>query len=109
MDRAPAAVIFDMDGVLVDSGACHRAAWRVLLEELGAPVPPEFWRATIGRPAHEAVPRLLGRELSAEEARRLSRRKHAHYLRLARAGLPAVPGSPGYVAALARLGVPRAV
>jgi len=28
-------VIFDMDGVLVDSGAHHRAAWTALLGELG--------------------------------------------------------------------------
>ena len=29
------AVIFDMDGVLIDSGAHHRAAWMALLAELG--------------------------------------------------------------------------
>ena len=29
------AAIFDMDGVLVDTGANHRAAWEALLEELG--------------------------------------------------------------------------
>ena len=33
------ACIFDMDGVLIDSGAHHRSAWRALLDELGvAPV-----------------------------------------------------------------------
>jgi len=30
------AAIFDMDGVLIDSGAHHRHAWRMLLDELGA-------------------------------------------------------------------------
>jgi beta-phosphoglucomutase-like phosphatase (HAD superfamily) len=35
------AVIFDMDGVLIDSGVHHRAAWRALLAELGEePVHP---------------------------------------------------------------------
>ena len=29
------AVVFDMDGVLIDSGAHHRAAWQALLEEIG--------------------------------------------------------------------------
>src|SRR5207249_346861 len=38
-------VIFDMDGVLIDSGAHHRAAWRALLDELGvAPARPDYWR-----------------------------------------------------------------
>jgi len=37
------AVIFDMDGVLIDSGAHHREAWRALLDELGvAPAEPDY-------------------------------------------------------------------
>jgi HAD superfamily hydrolase (TIGR01509 family) len=98
-----------MDGVLVDSGACHRASWTALLQELGVPVPPEFWRRTIGRPAEEAVVRLLGRPLTGEEVRELSRRKHAHYVRLGETGLPAVPGALAFVEAVSRAGVPRAV
>jgi beta-phosphoglucomutase family hydrolase len=103
------AVIFDMDGVLVDSGACHRAAWQALLDELGVPAPPEFWRLTIGRPSHEAVGVLLDRELPESQARELSRRKQQHYLRIATAGIPAVPGVAVFVEALAQRGVPRAV
>ena len=64
------AVIFDMDGVLVDSGAHHREAWKVLLDELGVvPAEPDYWRLTIGRPSVEAVPLLLGRATSWAEAR----------------------------------------
>jgi HAD superfamily hydrolase (TIGR01509 family) len=106
---APSAVIFDMDGVLIDSGACHRAAWQALLEELGAPVPAEFWRRTIGRPAHEAVLGLLDRAVPDAEARRLSRRKHEHYTRFAARGLPAVRGAAAFVAGLRARRIPRAV
>ena len=72
MTRArPHAALFDMDGVLVDSGAYHRAAWQALLQELGAePEDREFWRLTIGRPVEEALPVLLGRPLSAQEIAR---------------------------------------
>jgi HAD superfamily hydrolase (TIGR01509 family) len=104
------AAIFDMDGVLIDSGAHHRHAWAALLDELGArPAHPEFWRLTIGRPSEEAIPILLGRDVGAEEARRLARRKRDLYVGLARGGLAAVPGVAAFVAALRRLGVPRAV
>src|SRR6266705_6718595 len=82
-----------MDGVLLDSGAHHREAWRVLLDELGvSPAQPEYWRLTIGRPSIEAVPLLLGRATPWPEARRLAARKHDHYRRLARAGPPPVRG-----------------
>ena len=99
-----------MDGVLVDSGAHHRHAWRALLAELGAePADPEHWRLTIGRPSEEAIPLLLGRRLSGAEARRLARRKRDLYRERAQAGVEPVAGVAQFLESLARLGVPRAV
>jgi HAD superfamily hydrolase (TIGR01509 family) len=106
---APAAVVFDMDGVLIDSGAHHRASWRALCADIGVEPPHEFWRLTIGRPAEEAVQMLLGRPMSPAEASALGRRKRAHYARLAGRGIMAIPGVAAYVAGLAQRGVPRAV
>jgi HAD superfamily hydrolase (TIGR01509 family) len=104
-----AAVIFDMDGVLLDSGVHHRDAWRLLLEDLGIAPAPEFWRCTIGRPAEDAVALLLGRSLPAAEATALARRKREHYTRLAARGLLPVRGVLDFIAALVRDGVPRGV
>ena len=103
------AVVFDMDGVLLDSGAHHRDAWRLLLADLGLTPAPDFWRLTIGRPAEEAVALLLGRPVDAAEAARLARRKREHYAQLAARGMQPIPGAPAFVAGLARQGVPRAV
>jgi HAD superfamily hydrolase (TIGR01509 family) len=103
------AVVFDMDGVLIDSGAHHRDAWRLLLADLGLTPAPDFWRLTIGRPAEEAVTLLLGRPVGLAEAARLARRKREHYTRLAGRGMLPIAGAPAFVAALARAGVPRAV
>ena len=105
---APRAVVFDMDGVLVDSGAHHREAWVAMCRDCGLTPPPEFWRLTIGRPAEEAVA-LLVNGIDRAEARRLADLKREHYTRLARRGTMAVPGAGAFVAALAREGVPRAV
>ena len=105
-----AAAIFDMDGVLIDSGAHHRHAWRALLAELGTEPPdPEHWRLTIGRPSEEAIPLLLGRRVSGAEARRLARRKRDLYQERAQTGLEPVPGVREFLQALERLDVPRAV
>jgi len=104
------AVIFDMDGVLIDSGAHHRAAWMALLAELGEEAAhPEPWRLTIGRPSEEAVPLLLGRAMPDYEARRLARRKRDLYVGFARAGLVAVAGVRDFVSTLEQLRVPRAI
>jgi beta-phosphoglucomutase family hydrolase len=104
----PDAIVFDMDGVLVDSGAHHRAAWVSLCAELAVEPPHEFWRLTIGRPAEEAVALLVG-GVSATEAARLAGRKRAHYSEHARRGIVAVRGVQAYVARLEARGVPRAV
>ncbi len=103
------AVVFDMDGVLIDSGAHHREAWRAMLADVGVAPPTDFWRITIGRPSEEAVELLLGRRLPDGEALRLARLKRDHYVRLVRRGLLPIAGAPQFVAALARADVPRAV
>ena len=104
------AVIFDMDGVLIDSGAWHREAWRELLAELGEePTQPDYWRLTIGRPSEEAIPLLLGRRVPEWEAYHLARRKRDHYARLSRQGQRTVPGVVDFVADLTRRRIPLAV
>ena len=35
LDREPLGVIFDLDGVLVDSAICHYRAWKAMADELG--------------------------------------------------------------------------
>ena len=80
MTRGARAVVFDMDGVLVDSGAHHRDAWRATFRDLGLTPPAEFWRITIGRPADEAVA-LLVDGVDRAEARRLAEMKRQHYTR----------------------------
>ena len=101
-DEDPVAVIFDMDGVLIDSGAHHRAAWGALLAEIGEDPHPEHWRLTIGRPSEEAVPLLLGRRLSDYEVQRLARRKRDLYVHFARMGIVTVAGVSRFIAELAR-------
>ena len=105
-----AAAVFDMDGVLIDSAAHHRHAWRMLLDEMGAePADPEHWRLTIGRPSEEAIPLLLGRRVSDAEARRLARRKRDFYQARAQKGLDPVLGVREFLESLEELGVPCAV
>jgi HAD superfamily hydrolase (TIGR01509 family) len=104
------ACIFDLDGVLVDNGAHHRAAWQALLDELDVqPAEPEYWRLTIGRPAEEAVPLLLGRPVTPGEASQMAQRKRDLYFALVQKGLQAIPGAFAFVEHLSRRGISRAV
>lgn len=98
------AVIFDLDGVLVDSSQFHRESWRVVGRERGFDMTDElFWR-TFGMPNRQILPLLLHRELADEEIAELSERKEEVYRELAAGRMMALPGSTELVAAVADAG-----
>ena len=67
------AVIFDMDGVLVDNNPIHIKAWEVYAERLSFELTPEKFRDQIyGRTNSDAFKRLYRDDLSVEEYRQLS-------------------------------------
>lgn len=55
------AVIFDMDGVIIDSHPAHRAAWRTFLREIGRKVTEtELDFVLDGRKRSEILRHFLG-------------------------------------------------
>lgn len=79
-------VIFDMDGVLVDSAAAHRQAWQRLGEEIGVPFTAEMFRRTFGQRNASILPLWLGQELAPPRLDELGDRKESLYRDLVRAG-----------------------
>ncbi|WP_185234778.1 HAD-IA family hydrolase [Teredinibacter franksiae] len=53
------AIIFDMDGTLVDSGQLHEVAWTRTLENYGIPVDRAFMRSLAGVPTKGTLDILL--------------------------------------------------
>lgn len=95
-----AAVIFDMDGVLIDSGDFHHESWKDLTAELGIDLPGGFFERTFGQPNRQILPQLLGRELTDEEIQRLGDRKEALYREAARGRISLLPGAQELVESL---------
>lgn len=87
------AVIFDLDGVLIDSGPVHRESWRALGAELGVEVNDRAVGAVFGRQNRDIVPILFGDDRTPEEVRRLGGRKEELYRDLVRGKVPASEGA----------------
>lgn len=103
------AVIFDMDGVLVDSGAAHLESWRRLAAESGrAQITDEQFAATFGRRSSEIIEALFG-VTEPGRAGAMDERKEAIYRDLIRGRVPAMPGAVELVTRLADEGVLLAV
>jgi beta-phosphoglucomutase-like phosphatase (HAD superfamily) len=55
----PRAVLFDVDGTLVDTNALHAVAWREAFRHFGHEVPLETIRTQIGKGGDNLIPTLL--------------------------------------------------
>jgi len=71
------AVIWDLDGVLVDSGPYHFQAWQALARERGIPFSEADFRATFGQRNPEIIRSLFGPAIPPAEMEHLSQRKEA--------------------------------
>lgn len=105
---APAAVLLDMDGLLIDSERAMLACWREASAGRGHLVEESLWHSMIG--LHDAdCRRLLARHFGEDEAAILGEDCDMRYRARIAAGLPLMPGVSDLLALLRRYALPRAV
>jgi len=75
-------VIFDLDGVLVDTAQFHKQSWYDLAEQQGLEMTDEFFYSTFGMQNKRILPMLFKRDLSKAEIDSLSEWKEDRYRRL---------------------------
>jgi len=103
-------VIFDWDGVVVDSSEAHKLSWERLASEIGLPIPANHMELGFGKKNTTIIPDILGWTCDPEEVARLSERKEALYREFLAAGRGAVlPGARELLEELDSLGIPCAV
>lgn len=108
--RAPFAVLFDWDGVVIDSRALHQSAWDEVARELGHPHGPEEFRRHFGAQNRRAIMEVLGWTQDEAEMRQIAERKEVLFReRLEQSGDLVIPGVSAFLAELSAAGVPRAV
>ncbi len=104
----PIGVIFDMDGVLVDSAAVHLRSWELLAQEYDGVVTQERFAETFGRQNRDIIPMLFG-EVPEPRIQTLADRKEEIYRELIQGHVPIVEGAVDLVRALHQAGVRLAV
>jgi len=75
-------VIFDLDGVLVDTGWAHKQSWYDLAEKEGFSMSDEFFYSTFGMQNYQIIPMLVKQEHCREEIDRLGDWKEQRYREL---------------------------
>ncbi|MBN1441461.1 MAG: HAD family phosphatase [Planctomycetes bacterium] len=105
-------VLFDMDGVLADTEACHVEAWVRLMDRHGAAdVPADLIRATFGQTNDTIIPRLYryAGQPAPERLGELSREKETFFREAARGRLKPLRGLPRFLDWLRKRGIPLAI
>ncbi|MFW6155089.1 MAG: HAD family hydrolase [Planctomycetota bacterium] len=103
------AVIFDMDGVLVDSYDAHYESWRRLAAEHGADYPRDQFARSFGRTSREILAEDWPVDLTDEQIPAADRRKEELYRQIIRADYPGMPGAAELVAAVHEAGFALAI
>jgi beta-phosphoglucomutase len=109
MSREPPGVIFDVDGVLVDSYEAHMRSWLRMGREHGLAITEEEFASTFGQTSREIIARFWGADLDDTARAALDARKEAIYRDLIREQFPAMDGAVELIDALVDAGFRLAV
>lgn len=99
--QAPLGVIFDVDGVLVDSYQAHFDAWVIIGRQRGFTITEQMFATSFGRTSREAIVDVFGLvDLSPEQIAELDLTKEAIYRELLADSFPELDGAGPLIDAL---------
>ncbi len=102
------AIVWDMDGVIIDSGEEHLKAWHRLAREEGVPFTDEQFWATFGWRNDAIIPAIFG-PVTPERLQTLADRKEVYYRDFTRATVAALPGAIELLSGLHEAGYKQGV
>ena len=86
------AILWDMDGVLVDTGEYHYAAWKKTFDELGVPFFEAQFRMTFGMNNARILEIIFGTKLPSIQEGQISERKESLFREAVKGNAKLLPG-----------------
>jgi len=103
------AVIWDMDGVIADTAACHFEAWQEVFQKRGITYTKENFRRYFGQRNEEIIRKVCGEEVSQALLDAIASEKNESFYRKINQNLKAFPGVIELIIALSKRGFKMAV
>lgn len=104
------AVLFDLDGTLIDNNSYHRKTWGKYLEKLGKQISEEEFNANMnGRTNADAIKYIFGKEMGEEETMKYTLEKEALYREIYQPFIKPVTGLIDFLETLKSKNIPMAI
>lgn len=104
------AIIFDMDGVIVDNHLFHMKAWMKFFSDHGIHMSEQEYKQQInGRPLAEIIPTYFGKGFTPEKSRQFGEEKEAAYRDIYKEDIVPTPGLVDFLNLLEEKNIPKAI
>ena len=107
--QLPKAVIFDMDGTLINNYPFHLKAWQIICEKYGAPRSIDEIIKDLHGTNFEVCQNFFGKDITFEESERIGNEKEALYREIYRPHIAPVEGLIPLLQLFYNSGIPMAV
>jgi beta-phosphoglucomutase len=107
--QLPWAVLWDVDGTLVDTAELHFQAWVQLAREIDMPFTRADFAGTFGWRNPEIIPKLFGSHYTTEQIDQIGNRKESLYRTEAEKGVALLPGVAALLDAIQAAGGVQAI
>lgn len=109
MNQPVFGVIFDVDGVLIDSYEAHLRTWQISCQRVGRNCTEAEFLAAFGRTSREVIRETWHDPPDDDEIARFDQEKEQLYRSYVRENFPCMPGARELITALAAEQIPMAI
>lgn len=103
------AVIFDVDGVLADTGPIHYESWVKMANEIGKTFKKSYFEATFGQQSVPITRQLVGRNVDQNLVEKWAQLKEQYYREMVKDKIKPLPGVIGLIEVLKSMNFKLAV